>query len=179
MAWSRWLPLFTSAAFWLLLSLLLGLLVNRLPEAWLADPGPGASPAQPSAGDPPAPAVRSHPRAPVRVAAPPGIRRWKRWIPDAGAALPGGVAKASLVRRDPQALARLLAETRRAELVHWLLWSAAPLTFLWLPPLAGVVNLVVASCCNAPCVVLQRHNRQRLRACLRHWPPLPPPGATP
>ena len=61
---------------------------------------------------------------------PSGIQIWKRWIPDAGGALPGGVKKASLVRRDRQSLRRLVLETRRAELVNWLLLPGAVLTAL-------------------------------------------------
>ena len=91
---------------------------------------------------------------------------WKRWIPDAGGALPGGVPKASLVRRDAAALRRLVVETHRAELVHWLLWPAGLLTALWLPPTGVLVNVVFATLFNLPCVLLQRFNRGRLRRCL-------------
>jgi glycosyl-4,4'-diaponeurosporenoate acyltransferase len=96
----------------------------------------------------------------------PGLRIWKRWIPDAGGALPGGVPKASLVRRDPVALRRLLLETRRAELVHGVLWAAGLLTALWLPPAGVAGNLVFATLFNLPCVLVQRFNRGRLRRCL-------------
>ncbi|MFO0103967.1 MAG: hypothetical protein ACK516_01650 [Cyanobium sp.] len=138
-----WLVL-SSVAFWLLASLLVGSLANRLPQRWLQ-----GAPVQ------------------LRCSGPGlGIRRWKRWIPDAGGALPGGVAKASLVRRDPQALERLLIETRRAELVHVLLWPAGLLTALWLPAVAVLVNLGFATLFNLPCVLLQRHNRRRLQRCL-------------
>jgi glycosyl-4,4'-diaponeurosporenoate acyltransferase len=140
-----WLLVLSSAAFWLLSSLLVGLLANQLPARWLqSKPGPQGS----------------------RRRAPPGIRVWKRWIPDGGPALPGGVAKTSLVRRDPAALQRLVVETRRAELVHWLLWPAGALTSLWLPPAAVAVNLAFATLLNLPCLLLQRHNRSRLLRCL-------------
>ncbi|MEB3332435.1 MAG: hypothetical protein VKI83_08095 [Synechococcaceae cyanobacterium] len=150
------LPLWSSVAFWLLVSLLVGLLANQLPERWLQTPRrlDGAVPAN---------------RQPLRrrSAAPLGIRRWKRWIPDAGDALPGGVRKASLVRRDPQALRLLLLETRRAELVHWTLLGAALLTALWLPPAAVLLNLLFALLFNLPCLLLQRWNRARLCRCLQ------------
>lgn len=138
----------SSVAFWLLASLLLGLLANRLPERWL------------QAG------LLPPPRPPARRAGPPGIRRWKRWIPDAGPALPGGIAKASLVRRDPDALARLLLETRRAALVHGALWAAGLGTALWLPPAGVAVNLLFATAFNLPCLLLQGYNRRRLLHCL-------------
>ena len=144
---AAWWVVLSSAGFWLLLSLLVGALANHLPTRWL-EPAPEAAP------------VRPHARAPL------GIRRWKRWIPDAGPALPGGVAKASLVSRDPRSLQRLVIETRRAELVHWALWAAGLLTPLWLPPLAVVGNLLFATGFNLPCLLLQRFNRRRLLRCL-------------
>jgi glycosyl-4,4'-diaponeurosporenoate acyltransferase len=147
-------PLFSSAAFWLGSALLVGLLANQLPARWLGHGVLSASPSSPP----------GHGRSPVAGA--PGIRIWKRWIPDAGGALPGGVPKASLVRRDPAALRRLVVETRRAELVHWALWPAGLLTALWLPPAGVLVNLVFATLFNLPCLLLQRFNRSRLRRCL-------------
>jgi len=137
-----WLPLLSSVAFWLLASLLVGLLANRLPQHWLQQP------ANPGHGEPP------------------GIRVWKRWIPDFGGALPGGVRKATLVQRDPASLRRLLLETRRAELVHWLMLPGGLLTALWLPPAGVAVNVVFGLVFNLPCLVLQRYNGDRLRRCL-------------
>ena len=142
-----WWVVLSSVGFWLLSSLLVGGWANRLPNRWLE-------------------AVNPRPPARDHAAAALGIRRWKRFIPDAGAALPGGVAKASLVRRDPSALRRLLIETRRAELVHWALWAAGWLTALWLPMAAVVGNLLFATGFNLPCLLLQRFNRRRLLRCL-------------
>ncbi len=149
------LPLISSAAFWLAAALLVGLLANQVPPRWLATAERWLSPRIPP----------RHPGCPV-VSGAPGIRTWKHWIPDAGGALPGGVRKATLVRRDPVALRRLVVETRRAELVHWVLWPAGLLTVLWLPPAGVLVNLVFATVFNLPCVLLQRFNRGRLRRCL-------------
>jgi len=157
-----WLALFSSAAFWLLASLLVGLLANQLPAAWLSDPVDAIAARRASA-------TTDGRRSGWRAERPPDplrIRSWKRWIPDAGDALPGGVRKASLVRRDPDALRRLALETRRAELVHWALLPGGLLTALWLPPAGVLVNLVFALAFNLPCLLLQRHNRARLRRCL-------------
>jgi glycosyl-4,4'-diaponeurosporenoate acyltransferase len=148
-------PLISSAVFWLLAALLVGLLANQLPPHWLEAPERRSGRALPH---------RLSHRSVVSGA--PGIRIWKHWIPDAGGALPGGVRKASLVRRDPAALRRLVVETRRAELVHWLLWPAGLLTVLWLPPAGVLVNVVFGTLFNLPCVLLQRFNRTRLRRCL-------------
>ena len=143
---AAWWAVISSAGFWLLLSLVVGALANRLPNRWL-DAAPESAPVRPP--------------APV-----PGMRRWKRWIPDAGAALPGGVAKASLVSRDPRSLQRLVIETRRAELVHWVLWGAGLLPTLWLTLPAVVGNLLFATGFNLPCLLLQRYNRRRLLHCI-------------
>lgn len=145
-------------AFWFAASLLVGLLANRLPAAWLQRPGDQGK----SHGAAGRSAALAAPPGSI-TPEPPGIRLWKRWIPDAGNALPGGVSKASLVRRDPHALRRLVLETRRAELVHWLLLPCGLLTGLWLPPAAVVVNVVFAVAFNLPCLLLQRYNRGRLQ----------------
>jgi glycosyl-4,4'-diaponeurosporenoate acyltransferase len=146
-----WFVVLTSVVFWLLTSLLVGLLANRLPKQWLLQ-----AREQPGHGPPVVP--RHH--------APPGIRVWKRWIPDGGPMLPGGIAKASLVRRQQDALQRLVIETRRAEWVHWTLWAAALLTALWLPWAGVLVNGLFACLFNLPCLLLQHHNRRRLLRCL-------------
>jgi len=139
-------PVLSSAGYWLLVSLLLGGLANHLPERWLLC-------------------------LPLRLSGTdaPGIRRWKRWLPDAGAALPGGIRKASLSRPDPRSLARLQRETRRAELVHALLCAGWVPTALWLPPLGVLINLMFAMLFNLPCLVLQRHNRRRVQRALARF----------
>ncbi|MEX0588867.1 MAG: hypothetical protein WD136_06390 [Cyanobium sp.] len=145
---------FSSAVGWLVWSLLVGVLANRLPanwlgrDHWLLGRRPwGESP-------------QNYER---RLA----IRRWKPWLPDAGNALPSGIAKASLVGRDRRNLERLVLETKRAELVHlalWLFWIATP---LWLPPAGVLINLIFATLFNLPCLWVQRYNRLRLQRLLR------------
>ncbi|MEX1316769.1 MAG: hypothetical protein AB1Z22_06530 [Synechococcaceae cyanobacterium] len=175
MGWSAllvtWLPsglpaVLGCAGLWLGWSLLVGTIANRLPDRLLERRLAGA--ATPAAtvplGRTPQLALR---RLETRLA----IRRWKPWIPDAGNALPGGVSKASLVRRNPLALRRLLLETRRAELGHWALWPAWLLTALWLPPAGVLLNLAFATLFNLPCLLLQRYNRLRLELVLRRMPP--------
>ena len=161
------LPLLSSAGLWLGGSLLVGALANQLPLAWLS---PAFGVATPAALAPRLAAYQRYLR----------IRRWKRWIPDAGNALPGGITKASLARRDHQALLRLVAETRRAELVHWALWPLWLLTVLWLPAPGVALNLLFATVFNLPCLLLQRYNRLRLQQLLaRRAPALRPPASPP
>ncbi|MEB3306851.1 MAG: hypothetical protein VKK98_01735 [Cyanobacteriota bacterium] len=144
-----WSALLSSSLYWLLISLLVGLVANRLPRQWLEWVPEG------------------HPRSRGKIVRKVmGIRAWKRWIPDAGAALPGGVAKAQLVKRDPAILERLLIEIRRAELVHGLLWPAGLVTVLWLPRAGLLGNLLFATLFNLPCLLLQRFNRRRVQSCL-------------
>ena len=95
------------------------------------------------------------------------IKRWKRWLPEAGNLFAGGFDKKHLTGRDPQYLATYVRETRRAELGHVLAASAAPLFFLWNPWYAGVAMLVYAVVANGPCIAAQRYNRLRLLRILR------------
>jgi glycosyl-4,4'-diaponeurosporenoate acyltransferase len=134
---------------WLAWSVLIGYLASRLPlaaleqDTWLTRQRPWA---ETTAGY----------RRRLQ------IHRWKSLLPDAGDTFPGGVRKNSLVRRDPAALQRLVAETRRAELVHLALWPFWIVTALWLPRQGVLINLIFATAFNLPCLWLQRFNRLRL-----------------
>ena len=86
---------------WLSWSLLVGALANRIPTSWL---GAGHWIWR-------RPWRESRQGFESRLA----IRSWKGWLPDAGNALPKGVAKAALVGRNRADLERLLAG--RAQLV--------------------------------------------------------------
>jgi glycosyl-4,4'-diaponeurosporenoate acyltransferase len=94
-----------------------------------------------------------------------GVRRWKRAVPDLGG-LFGGVSKRRLRDRSRAGLERLVVETRRAELVHWL--ALAPILVMpaWNPGWVMGVMVVYAVTANAPCVVIQRYNRGRLESVL-------------
>ena len=108
-------PLMTatsSALGWLLWSLLVGSLANRLPAAWFEREHWFMR----------RPWSESRQGFENRLA----IRSWKPWLPDAGNAQPKGIAKASLVGRESIKLERLVLETRRAELVHLALWLPPP-----------------------------------------------------
>ena len=94
------------------------------------------------------------------------IRTWKPYLPEAGAAFPGGFDKARLRRRDEPYLRSYLLETRRAELGHLLAMTAGPFFFLWNPAWLGWCMQGYALAVNLPCILSQRYNRARLRRVL-------------
>jgi glycosyl-4,4'-diaponeurosporenoate acyltransferase len=94
-----------------------------------------------------------------------GVRRWKHIVPDFGP-LFGGVAKSRLGGRSARRLEQMLVETRRAELVHWFAPLPALVMPLWNPRWLTFVMVAYAFAANAPCVVIQRHNRARLHRVL-------------
>jgi glycosyl-4,4'-diaponeurosporenoate acyltransferase len=90
------------------------------------------------------------------------IRRWKDRLPDAGELFRGGVSKRRLVAHDRGRLERFAAETRRAELAHWLILAAAPWFLLWNPWWLGLAMVGYGIVANVPCLAIQRYNRARL-----------------
>jgi glycosyl-4,4'-diaponeurosporenoate acyltransferase len=102
------------------------------------------------------------------------VRRWKNRLPEAGALFAGGFSKRQLRTRDPAYLGRFLAETRRAEWVHWLVVAIAPVFFLWNRPWLAAVMVAYGIAANIPCVITQRYNRARLlRILARAGQPVP------
>jgi glycosyl-4,4'-diaponeurosporenoate acyltransferase len=156
MSASAYLAVLKCALGWLSWSLLVGALANRVPPSWLA------------AGHWFWRLSRQGRRQGFerRLA----IRRWKAWLPDAGNALPKGVAKAALVGRDRADLERLVLETKRAELVHLLLLPFWIVTSRWLTPAGVLLNLLFACGFNLPCIWIQRYNRLRLISLLERSP---------
>jgi glycosyl-4,4'-diaponeurosporenoate acyltransferase len=90
------------------------------------------------------------------------IRKWKPWLPEAGAVFAGGVDKRRLGPPTPRHLAAYRRETRRAELGHWLAMTPAPLFVLWNPPGLFVAMVLYAVAVNGPCIASQRYNRLRI-----------------
>lgn len=90
------------------------------------------------------------------------IKRWKDRLPEAGALFRGGFSKRHVGATDPAYLERFAAETRRAELTHWLILAASPWFFLWNPWWLGLAMLGYGILANVPCLAIQRYNRARL-----------------
>lgn len=90
------------------------------------------------------------------------IRRWKDRLPEAGNAFAGGFDKSHLAGRSPAQLHRLAAETRRAELGHWLAVVPTPAFVAASPRIVKPFMVVYPLAVNLPCIAVQRYNRLRL-----------------
>lgn len=95
------------------------------------------------------------------------IRAWKDRLPEKGDLFRGGFSKRHLPGRSSEQLRRFVAETRRAETVHWVNLGSGPLFLLWCPPLLGAVMVVFGVVAHLPFVLVQRYNRGRLERVLR------------
>jgi len=90
------------------------------------------------------------------------IRRWKQFLPDGGAIIPGGYSKKHLTDYSAANLDKFLNESCRAEFSHWLAISPFWLFGLIGPPVIIVFMLIYALIVNAPCIMAQRFNRPRI-----------------
>jgi glycosyl-4,4'-diaponeurosporenoate acyltransferase len=90
------------------------------------------------------------------------IRSWKDALPEKGDLFKGGFSKRHLRNRSDAHLHRFVAETRRAELVHWCNLAAGPLFLIWCRPAIGASMIVFGVVAHLPFVLIQRYNRGRL-----------------
>lgn len=90
------------------------------------------------------------------------IRSWKDRLPEKGDLFRGGFSKRHLSSRSSEHLQRFVAETRRAETVHWSNLAAGPLFLIWCRPLLGALMIVFGVVAHLPFIVVQRYNRGRL-----------------
>jgi glycosyl-4,4'-diaponeurosporenoate acyltransferase len=95
------------------------------------------------------------------------VKRWKDRLPEAGDLFRGGVSKRRLAAYGRERLAPFAAETRRAELTHWLILAAAPWFFLWNPWWLALAMVGYGIVANVPCIAIQRYNRARLLRMIR------------
>ncbi len=116
------------------------------------------------------------------------IGRWKGRLPEGGDVFADGFSKATLRSRTTEHLERFVAETRRAELVHWQLLAASALFGLWNRPALWAAMVAYAIVANLPFIAIQRYNRARLLRILdrraqrsrapRRWAPMCPTIST-
>jgi len=90
------------------------------------------------------------------------IRSWKDAVPEKGDLFRDGFSKRHLRDRSDSHLERFVAETRRAELVHWCNLAAGPFFLIWCRPAIGVWMIVFGVVVHLPFIVIQRYNRARL-----------------
>lgn len=94
------------------------------------------------------------------------IRSWKDKLPEKGDFFPGGFSKRAITERSDEFLDRFAAETRRAELVHWMNAASGPIFLLWCPWPLGVVMVCFGWVGHMPFVCIQRYNRARIERTL-------------
>ena len=90
------------------------------------------------------------------------IKAWKDTLPEAGSLFRGGFSKRRVARHDRAYLEQFLAETRRAERVHWAIAALGPVFFAWNPWWLASAMVGYAIGANVPCILVQRYNRARL-----------------
>ena len=135
---------------WAAWSVLMGFIVHRLPlkfletDTWLTQPRPWGE-------------DRHWYEQVLRIG------RWKDRLPEAGNFFPGGFRKRSISGGNCAVMFRFVAETRRAEYVHILIWLFWLVTILWTPGWGVLINLAVGTALNMPCFWVQRYTRLRLQ----------------
>lgn len=90
------------------------------------------------------------------------VKKWKKHLIDGSSIAKKSYNKSRLHGTKREELIVFAAETKRAEITHWLLILPAPLFFLWNPVWAGCINIVYALFANIPFILTQRYNRGRI-----------------
>ncbi|MGI9578726.1 MAG: hypothetical protein ACR2OH_11035 [Microthrixaceae bacterium] len=91
------------------------------------------------------------------------IRLWKDRLPERGDTFRDGFSKSHLTGRSEAHLERFIAETRRAEYVHWANVAASVVFAVFLPRWIVVVMVPFGLVVHLPFVAIQRYNRARLQ----------------
>ena len=94
------------------------------------------------------------------------IRTWKDRLPEKGDIFPGGFSKRAITDRSDAFLERFAAETRRAEIVHWLNALSGPVFLVWCSWPLGVVMICFGWGGHLPFICIQRYNRSRIQRTL-------------
>jgi glycosyl-4,4'-diaponeurosporenoate acyltransferase len=107
------------------------------------------------------------------------IRVWKDKLPEKGDLFRGGFSKRHIRDRSDGFLERFEAETRRAELVHWMNAASGPVFLIWCPPSLGLVMIAFGWMAHLPFICIQRYNRARIERTLDRRGTRPLPGVAP
>ena len=95
------------------------------------------------------------------------VRKWKSFLIDGSSIAKKSYDKSHLHGKRGDDLIVFAAETKRAELTHFLLIVPAPLFFLWNPIWAGWIMIIYALIANLPFIIVQRYNRGRIEIILK------------
>lgn len=90
------------------------------------------------------------------------IKKWKRFLPDGGAAIKGGYKKRHLTNYSKENLERFMIETCRGELTHFIAILPFWIFGLFSPNIVILIMFIYAIIVNFPCVIAQRYNRHRI-----------------
>ncbi len=150
-----WLRLLLISLAWVAIEIGSGYLTNRLPLRLFETDGPLTR-------------TRRWEREGQTYARVFRVHRWKDALPEAGAMFAGGFAKRGLRERSPRRLDRFIAETRRAELTHWLPVVLSFSFFAWNPPHVAAWMPIIGFLGNLPFIVVQRYVRPRLERLRAH-----------
>ena len=90
------------------------------------------------------------------------INKWKHLLPDGAKAHKKGFQKKNMQSYDTEYMKAFIAETGRAETIHWFQIIPFWVFGLWSPPFVIWVMLGYALLVNLPCILAQRYNRPRL-----------------
>jgi glycosyl-4,4'-diaponeurosporenoate acyltransferase len=89
------------------------------------------------------------------------VRRWKHRLPESNSLGPvSRPTKRTLTGRS--AVPTYVAETRRAEYVHWAIMAAGPIFFVWSPTWVARTMTLFGIAFNLPFIAVQRFNRSRV-----------------
>lgn len=91
------------------------------------------------------------------------IRKWKHLLPDGARAHKKGFQKKHMNNFSSNYMEAFIAETGRAETIHWLQIFPFWIIGFWSPPYIVWIMLAYALIVNFPCILAQRYNRPRLR----------------
>ena len=95
------------------------------------------------------------------------VKKWKKHLIDGSSIVKKSFNKSHLHGTKVYDLTFFAAETKRAELTHWLLIVPAPFFFFWNPPWAGWIIIIYALIANLPFIITQRYNRGRIETIVK------------
>jgi glycosyl-4,4'-diaponeurosporenoate acyltransferase len=90
------------------------------------------------------------------------VHQVKKYLPEKGIMFGKGTSKKSLPKVKLGGLNKFLIETRRAEIVHWIVIFAWVFTLWFNPPWAVWAVAILLIFGNLPCILVQRYNRLRI-----------------